>query len=170
MPKPIDPRSLAVRAPSRARGAAFTLIELTMVLVLVGVIAAIAMPRYANSLARYRVEQSAKRLQADLILARQLAIRGSRGIRVGFVTGSASNYFLAGVPDPDRPARGNYTVDLFDEPYAATFDTISVGGDDRLIFDGFGIPDTTATIMLLVGSERRRVVVDATGEVGIESP
>ncbi len=159
MPKPIDPRSLAVRAPSRARGAAFTLIELTMVLVLVGVIAAIAMPRYANSLARYHVEQSAKRLQADLILARQLAIRGSRGIRVGFVTGSASNYFLAGVPDPDRP-----------EPYAATFDTISVGGDDRLIFDGFGIPDTTATIMLLVGSERRRVVVDASGEVGIESP
>lgn len=156
-------------APSRARRAAFTLIELTMVLVLVAVIAAIAMPRYGNSLARYRVEQAAKRLQADLILARQLAIRGSQSHRVGFVTGSPSSYFLAGVPDPDRPA-STYGVDLSSEPYSTTFGTINVGGDDRLIFDGFGIPDTTAAIMLIVGSERRRVVVDATGEVGIESP
>ncbi len=169
MPTTIETRSLAPRTQSRARRHAFTLIELTMVLVLVGVIAAVAMPRYANSLARYRAEQAAKRLQADLILARQLAVRGSRAVRIGFVTGSTSNYYLAGVPDPDRPA-SIYTVNLFDEPYAATFGTVTVGGDDRLIFDGFGIPDSTAAIMLIVGSERRRVVVDASGEVGIETP
>ena len=55
----------------------FTLIELVMVLAIIGLITAIAAPRYAASLARYRAESAARRVAADLALARREAAASS---------------------------------------------------------------------------------------------
>ena len=53
--------------------AAFTLVELVICLAILATAAAIAVPRYAASLARYRAELAAKRIVNDLELVRNRA-------------------------------------------------------------------------------------------------
>src|SRR5438105_3411892 len=64
----------AFRPPMLTRRAsifrlAFSLVELTVVLALVVIVSAIALPRYWSSAGYYRVDLAARRLAADLALA-----------------------------------------------------------------------------------------------------
>src|SRR5690606_27031377 len=56
----------------------FSLLELVMVLTIIAILAAIATPRYANAMARYRADLAARRIAADLLLAQRLARTESR--------------------------------------------------------------------------------------------
>src|SRR5688500_12739493 len=64
----------ARRPDGRARG--FSLIELVLVVATIAVLSAIAVPKYADAMNRYRVDLAAKRVVADFALARSSA-RGS---------------------------------------------------------------------------------------------
>src|SRR5204863_23675 len=62
-----------LRAGPASSRRAFSLIEITLVLMVMGVLAALAVPRYASALARYRADAAARRIVADLDLARTTA-------------------------------------------------------------------------------------------------
>ena len=51
----------------------FGLIEMAIVMAIVGLFATISVPRYANSLTRYRADAAAQRVVADLELAQSAA-------------------------------------------------------------------------------------------------
>ncbi len=150
--------------PSRA---AFTVAELVFVLVIISIIAALAVPRYANAVARYRAELSAARIAADLTFARRYAKFNSTDLKIGF-DAAADSYELSGVPDPDDGSP-DYVVQLSEEPYGADLVSADVGTDGFLWFNGFGLPDGAATIRVQVGTYGSQVTVDAaTGRVTVE--
>src|SRR6056297_2096158 len=86
---------------SKRRG--LSLLELTVVLLLLGIVAAVAQPKFSETLSRYRVEAAAARLQSDLVYAQTLARVRSRATTVRFFVaaeGFPSAYRLERVPDP----------------------------------------------------------------------
>src|SRR3954468_24220391 len=97
-------------APSPRRALAFSLFELLFVIAIIAIVAAMAMPRYGRSVARYRAECAAKRVAADLALARSTAKAVSAERIVTFNT-VAGSYTLGAVRHLDHSS-APYTVTL----------------------------------------------------------
>lgn len=129
-----------------------------MVVAVMVVLAAMAAPRYARSLARYRADVAARRIAADLAFARERARATSRTVTVTF-NEAAGTYTIDGMTDPDRPA-GDYTVRLGDEPYRCTLGGVGFGGETRLVFNGFGVPRAGGSLKVAAGPWTRTVSVD----------
>jgi len=145
---------------------AFTLIELVMVIAIIAVLAAIAMPRYAASLARYRLDAAARRVVADLTMAQTRARITSASQTVTFST-ATSQYTLAGMADPEHPS-ATYAVRLSDDPYSATIYSCSFT-NAAVTFNGYGLPDGAGAVIIQSGSMSKTVVVDAdTGVASIQ--
>src|SRR5258708_4214394 len=101
---------------SSSRG--YTLIEIVVVLTIIGVLWAIAAPRYGNSLCRYRAEQAARRIAADLLLARSQAKMTSKNRTLTFTT--TSNTYAMDVQGLTASST-QYNVNIAGDPYYASF-------------------------------------------------
>lgn len=162
----------ARRRRHRRRGpgtpAAFSLLELVLVLLIIATFAAIAAPRYANAVARYRADAAAYRVAADLEYARACAKSASSSQAVVFDPDS-DLYELTGQEDPDR-AGAPYRVRLREEPYHADLTGADFGASGKTVtFDGFGVPDRSGQVDLQVGDDTRTVLVEAdTGRITIQ--
>src|SRR3954468_11432906 len=95
----------------------FSLIELMLVIAIIAVVSAMALPRYANSLHRYRATMAAKRIAGDLQLA-QARARSLSASRTVTFTLSSSSYQLVGETSTVS-STATYTVLLNDLPYRA---------------------------------------------------
>ena len=167
VPQPLGPphrdraphRTCARAGRVRARGgpaAGFNLIELVLVVALTAMVSAIAVPRYANSVARYRADSAARRVAADLALAQNQASTAGKPQSVVFV---ARSYQLPGMAHLDGKSYGNYTVDLGADPYGVTRVAAEFGGDATVRFDLYGAPDSGGSVVIEVGDARRVVVL-----------
>lgn len=150
------------------RDRAFTLLELVLVLSIIGVLSAIAVPKFQRSLAKQRADAAANRIAADLRYARKLAMQQSSRQGVIFARSPGhDSYGMAGVSGLENPASA-YRVSLSDEPYNASFLSVSFGGTLTISFDGYGVPDNGGSVVVQAGEFTRTVSVDAvTGEVVI---
>lgn len=145
----------------------FSLLELVLVLAILAVLAAIAAPRYAGAASRYRADCAARRIAADLGMARGRARAASASRSVVFTLSPAS-YKMPGVRDPDRPG-SDYTVNLSEEPYRVTLVSVNFGGDAQVVFSGYGLPDSGGTVRVRAGDCEKTVVLEpANGEVSVQ--
>lgn len=142
----------------------FTLLELTMVMVVVAIVAAVAIPRQATALHSRRASVAAQRIVADLEYARAQAITGSASQSLVFST-DAEQYSLPGVGSLSAAA-GVYTVDLWDAPFHCDLVSVDFGGGLTLTFDGYGLPDNAGFVIVASGSSQRRVDVDGSSGRG----
>jgi type IV fimbrial biogenesis protein FimT len=147
--------------PAVQRRNAFSLIELMLVIAIMGVIAAMAAPRYGDALNRYRADAAARRISADLVMAQARArdLATSRTIVFSRVSGS---YTIAGERDFTNSA-SNYTVDLTAKPYGVSIGTVNFGGNPSISFDGFGAPSGAGSILISAGGVSRIIRIDSGG-------
>ncbi len=82
---------------------AFTLVEVTVVLAIVVVLAAMIVPRYAGSLATAELKDSARQLQLSAQHARQYAVTHQRPCRIRLDV--AANQYTLECQDPEGQGR-----------------------------------------------------------------
>ncbi len=152
------PRALTAGRPLRHRRA-FSLVELVITLVLIGTLAALAVPRFANASANRRVESAAQRVLADCRYAQARARATSDNYTVSFISETA--YRLS-----DDGKRHTRTTDLSAEPYGVAYNATLRDGGTAITFNGFGMPSTGGTIVLASRGYSVTLQIDAvTGEV-----
>jgi len=157
-----DSRYIGTRFRGERRRRGFSLLEILLVLAIIVTLAAIATPRYAASLARYRADLAARRIIADIEQARVSAKAASTSISVEFFVDN-NRYEIPSLSSLNGSS-GSYIVELSARPYEAALVSAVFSGDAELIFNGWGMPDSSGTVILTVGSEQRTVTVD--GETG----
>jgi type II secretory pathway pseudopilin PulG len=136
-----------------------------MVVMLIGIFTAVAIPQFVDSLLFYRVESAARRVKIDLELARRAARLTSSQQSVTF---DNSRYELSsGVAGLDKP-NADYAVDLAAAPFHLTTVSVDFGGDAAVSFDGFGTPSSGGTVLLGTAEHECTVTLDGTtGDVRI---
>jgi prepilin-type N-terminal cleavage/methylation domain-containing protein len=149
------------------RRCAFTFLELVVVMLILGIMAAVAVPTFSDSLMYHRVESAARRAKADLEQLRQTARRTSRTQALTF---GESSYTLP----PDVPGLGqateSYTVDFMQPPYQLNSVTIDFDDSPTLSFDGHGMPSLGGSFVFQAGDYVRTIELDGnTGEITISS-
>jgi prepilin-type N-terminal cleavage/methylation domain-containing protein len=164
----MNTRQLAIRRiresyKPKLRG--FSMVELVLVVCIMAIVASMAVPRFANSLTRNRVEAAARRVAADLSLARQRARMASASQSVVF-DAAGNSYRLPGLPDPDHPG-SEYVVQLGAAPYEATLHRIDLGNDSLITFDAYGVPDKFGSVTVQCGEFVRVITVDAAGRATV---
>lgn len=148
---------------SARRKSAFSLVELVIVMIIVGMLAAMAIPRFAGATVRQRADAAARRLVADLNMAGRHAYQTGSSQTVVFNLTDHS-YQMPGLIDPQRPGQ-EYVIELMDEPYLTRLVSVDFSGFEKVTFDGYGVPDNGGTIVIAAGDEKRTISVDAdTGE------
>lgn len=169
------------RSRSRVlRCAGFTLIEVLMVVAIMAVLSAIAVPRVTGSLARQRAMAAAKRVASDLEYARASAMAGSTSRKVVF-NPLRGAYVLHDIGNPLDRSPGSYLVRVSEPPYQSAIAAVSFGDDaaaqyasafddeavGQVVFDGFGVPDTTGWISVRCGTHIYKVTLDAAGRAAV---
>jgi prepilin-type N-terminal cleavage/methylation domain-containing protein len=148
----------------RRTGAAFTLLELIVVMSIIVTLSLIAMPRMSNSIALHRVESAANRIALDLKMAREHAMVTSTGQEVQFNLDDGA-YTLGGLNDLERPDQA-YVVYLNREPYGVELASVTMkGGATSVVFDGFGMPDTHGTVVIRLGRHQRSIIWNASNGI-----
>jgi Tfp pilus assembly protein FimT len=136
-----------------------------MVLAIIGVIAAMALPRWVRSIAHYEADAAARRLAADLAWAQSRA-RNTSSTQTVHLNLTNNSYQLVGVTDPDHAAQ-TYAVDLTRPPYRSAIVSASAAdGNSNIVFDGYGTPATSGTLVIQAGDFQKTVTVNAgTGSI-----
>ena len=136
-----------------------SLVELIVAMVVIASLAGIAVPRYQNSLMRYRVERAAQRLIADFDLVRsQTRTLGDSRVLV-FSTGT-ERYGIRKITGFNTYEE-NYIVDLAVTPYHIDIVSADFGGNTTVTFDGYGVPDSGGTVVLKAGGVEKTVTLNA---------
>jgi prepilin-type N-terminal cleavage/methylation domain-containing protein len=145
----------------------FTLAELAVVLLIMGVFTAVSVPAFLDSLLYHRVESAARRVKTDLELARQTARLKSTSVSVTF---TGSTYTLGGgVKSLDNP-RAVYTVNLAADPFSLDGVVANFNSTQTVTFDGYGSPTSAGTIALSCKNHTCTVTLNgASGEATISS-
>ena len=83
---------------NRQKNTGMTLIEVMVVVAIIGIVVAIAVPSFSTMLENQRIKGAAEAVLADLRWARAEAIKRNAPVRVTFTTGSSWSYTINGDP------------------------------------------------------------------------
>jgi prepilin-type N-terminal cleavage/methylation domain-containing protein len=155
-------RFLASRSHS-----AFTILELVIVLMIVGILGAAAVPTFFRTLEQQRLESAARRLKQDLEQVRQTARTKSKTESLTF-TGATTYTLSADVQGLDRKNQ-TYAVDLSAAPYnVSDISTANLGVPAKVTFDGYGATTANGTVVMQMGGYKRVLTLNpSTGQAAI---
>lgn len=140
------------------RRGAFSLVEMVMVVAVISVVAAIAVPRFSGAIARRRLESASTRIVQDIALARQHARLISGDVKISF-TKKQAMYSIDKLPDPNAPG-SMYSVDLHDAPYHVTGWAAKFDVNEDVTFDMYGTPNKGGSILIRIGGESKTINID----------
>ncbi len=131
---------------------AYSLLELALVIAIIAVISAMALPRMSNSYARWRVDMAARRAAADFQWIRSRARAAGHSKTVVFNT-ALGQYSVAALGDSNDP-NANYLLDV-GKNFNASISSANFGGTNSLTFDGYGQPQASGSVVFSLGSCQR---------------
>ncbi|GJM18656.1 MAG: hypothetical protein DHS20C14_08690 [Phycisphaeraceae bacterium] len=133
-----------------SRRPAFSLVELIIVVVIIGIGAAIAVPRYGRSLNRYRAQLAAERVAEELRFAAEHARSREIGVDATVDTGADSLTLVESTGSNAGDVVGTLRVD--EAPYGARlFLALRESGLGSPAFDAQGVPDADAIVVVMAG-------------------
>jgi prepilin-type N-terminal cleavage/methylation domain-containing protein len=139
----------------------FSLLELVVCLLIISTLAAIAVPRFAGAAARTRASSAATVVAAEMARVRREADAASASRTLVFRKNDSQFQVRNQRGDPIR------NVEL-PEPQVSRINSAEFGADASLVFNGFGIPDSSGFVDVSSGNYICRVEVDGTtGECSI---
>lgn len=149
----------------RARPAqpGFTLIELMIVVIIVGVLALIAVPRFGGAQNTERLKGAMRRIDADLRLARGRALDRGASYTLSFNTATRSYSLAPGVPGALGAA--DFSVDLASDPYGLSMLALKGFASSSVVFDGYGMLQVEGGFTLGIGDLRLTFDVTRDGPV-----
>jgi type II secretion system protein H len=154
---------------SAARRSGFSLVEVVVVTLIMGILAAAATPSFYRSLRFNRLESASRRVKLDLEQSRHAARMKSQTQSMTF-TGGTTYAISSGVTELDSNSQP-YTVDLAQSPYEMDSVTVAFGGPTVVSFDGYGTASVSGTIVLQLGSNTRTITLDKTnGSITVSDP
>lgn len=133
----------------RARRRGMTLPELAIVLAIVGLLTAIAVPSVQNSMRQHSLEEATQKFGGDLVNAQTIAIKKNRAVTVA------------------RVGTTGYTVDGGATKLLPASVTFASSSAASVTFVSFGPPTTGAATFTIVwdANHQRTVSVNAGGRV-----
>ena len=166
----VTERRVTVRRPLRQ---AIALIDLVITLLIIGILAAVAAPRFAASYASLQLEAAARRVAGDLNYARKSAVTTCRITQVAFRT-SPMGFDMTGVVHPGYPGQ-SYSCELSDIAPGASFDSINFDHSSTLTFNVYGRPQVSGvglvsgSVVLRFGDQLKTVAINtSTGEAIVQ--
>jgi prepilin-type N-terminal cleavage/methylation domain-containing protein len=148
----------------RSARQAFSMIELVIVITIIVVVAALAVPRYAASMEAHKVDGAARRIAADITASRDLARALGAAQSMYFEEGG---YIIV-----TRDVEGQSTkslVDMTQEPYRVVL--FERGATRDVTFDSRGRTPQSLLIAVTKGDSSRFVTLDAvTGAIAVSAP
>lgn len=146
--RPHKPRALSCQH-------GFTLVELVMVMIIVGILAVFAAPRFFDA-DIFRSRGFADQVQASLRYAQKIAIAQRRFVCVTIAGNSLSlatgTVATCGTPLASPSSGGNYVIDA---PASVTVTNAS------FYFKALGSPSTGVTVSVTGGGMTRNIIVEA---------
>ena len=136
---------------------AFTLLELVVVITIITILSAMAVPRFAASLNVQRAAAAAERVAQDLQYAQQFARQHAAAVTIRFAP-AANRYTLEGVPDLNHP-ESLFITDLATPPLQAELRGVTLTTGTTLTYNGFGLTTSKGSIAVACGAVLRTVVV-----------
>lgn len=135
---------------SQNKHKAISFIELVIVVMIIGILAGVSIPRYASFLSTQRVESAARKIKMDLQFAKNRA-RISSSNRIIEFDVINNSYRIVGMNDLNHKAN-EYQVFLDKPPYHAELVSADFNTTAKVTFDGYGVPDNNGTIVVQVGN------------------
>ena len=146
---------------ARYRHRAFSLIELVLVMAIIGVVSAIAMPRYQSATNRNRLNAAVSRAISDFELAHELALVTGKDVTIKFNINKETATITA--------ADGQeYVTDYDQSPYHADIKSHDMNGTKQVVFNGYGLPNHSAA-QLWVTMDGVKVIVYLDPNTGLAS-
>lgn len=149
----------------RRRGV--TLIDLVVTVLIMGISASIAVPKFSSALKAYQIEAAARRVVGLVNFAGEQARVTSQPVTVAFDI-VANTVTLTGVENPDHPGQV-WTIAMSE--IADDVDIVSAvfGGEPNVTLAVDGRPDAAGSVLLSVGSLQTTVVVSvSTGRATVQ--
>ena len=142
----------------RSRRSAFSIVEMMIVVLILGIISVNVAPRFITAVGRRSVMAAASRVKLDLEQAKLRAKTTATAQSVVF-SPSLQAYFLPGVAPTERH-QNVYRVNL-SEPYAAQLVSaeFAAADDTDIEFNAFGIPDSAGLITVQAGRYQQTISV-----------
>lgn len=140
----------------------FSLVEALMVIVVVGMLLAIAVPRFAEARVRLQLDSAAHQLAGDLRRTQIEAIK--RNQTVELLTTGASSYNIQSVPTLLVPLVTVYDTRAFEGNV-----TFAVGSAASVRMASFGPPVTGAAVFIVeTVTGQKTITVSAAGLVSVQ--
>lgn len=137
---------------------AFTLVEMVVVVVIMGIFAGVTIPRFSSFISTQRAEASVRKITMDLEYAKNRAKNSSQSRTVEFNI-SNNTYRIIGESDIDHPSTP-YQVSISDPPYHAQLVSVDFNSTTKVVYDGYGVPNYNGTIVIKVGTITETIYVN----------
>ncbi len=143
----------------------FTLIELMVVIALIAILTAIAIPSYQTFMVRSRLKGAARQVMSDLMNARMMAVSLNQNVKV-HIEGDGHTYQIWSDANNDGTVASNEGVNISKDLHQDYHD-VALSKTNDPIFNPRGAASQFGTVTVTNSAGSRNITVAMSGRVAV---